>query len=101
MAKDDVGNNAKGTDTPAGREREQRERDVEALEGNVPRRGEAGQLGQIEENRNLTGSSTWETLPEDVHQHARRGQAASPREDTHNEPPRKKEGHGTHPPGRA
>jgi hypothetical protein len=34
------------------------------------------------------------TDDERFHQHARRGQAESPVEDTHYEPPKKKEGHG-------
>ena len=46
-------------------------------------------LGDMEENRNLTGSTTWETLGEKINeenqQHGRRTQAASPREIT-NEP---------------
>jgi hypothetical protein len=41
-------------------------------------------LGDMEENRNVTGSSTWETLGDKINdenqQHGRRTQAASPRE---------------------
>jgi hypothetical protein len=41
-------------------------------------------LGDMEENRNLTGSTTWETLGDksndENQQHGRRTQAASPRE---------------------
>ncbi len=41
-------------------------------------------LGDMEENRNLTGSSTWETLADKINdenqQHGRKGQAQSPRE---------------------
>ena len=41
-------------------------------------------LGDMEENRNLTGSTTWETLGDKINdenqQHGRRTQAASPRE---------------------
>ena len=41
-------------------------------------------VGDIEENRNLTGSTTWETVGEKYNdenqQHGRRTQAASPRE---------------------
>ncbi|HEU4641381.1 MAG TPA: hypothetical protein VFS44_02925 [Gemmatimonadaceae bacterium] len=47
-------------------------------------------LGQTEENRNLTGSTTWETLGDEYNdenqQHGRRTQAASPREEQN--PPR-------------
>ena len=46
-------------------------------------------LGDMEENRNLTGSTTWETLGDKINdenqQHGRRTQAASPRE-IQNEP---------------
>jgi hypothetical protein len=42
-------------------------------------------VGDMEENRNLTGSTTWETLGEKYNdenqQHGRRTQAASPREE--------------------
>lgn len=42
-------------------------------------------LGQMEENKNLTGSTTWETIGEKYNeenqQHGRRTQAASPREE--------------------
>jgi hypothetical protein len=41
-------------------------------------------VGDMEENRNLTGSTTWETVDEKYNdenqQHGRRTQAASPRE---------------------
>jgi hypothetical protein len=41
-------------------------------------------LGDIEENRNVSGSSTWETLSDKINdenqQHGRKGQAQSPRE---------------------
>ena len=44
-------------------------------------------VGDIEENRNLTGSTTWETVGEKYNdenqQHGRRTQAASPREQEH------------------
>jgi hypothetical protein len=95
MAKDEVGNNARGTDTPAGRARDD---DREAMERALRRKGkDAGLAGQIEENVNLTGSTAYETLPGQHHgegrQHARKGQAQSPNELNHNEPPKKKEGH--------
>jgi hypothetical protein len=42
-------------------------------------------VGDMEENRNLTGSTTWETVGEKYNdenqQHGRRTQAASPREE--------------------
>jgi hypothetical protein len=41
-------------------------------------------LGDMEENRNVSGSSTWETLSDTINdenqQHGRKGQAQSPRE---------------------
>ena len=103
VAKDDIGNNAKGTDTPAGHARDD---DREAMERTLKRHGkDEGLPGQIEDNTNLSGSTSYESLPGQHHgegvQHARQGQAQSPRERTRNEPPKKKEGHGTRPPGRA
>lgn len=47
-------------------------------------------LGDMEENRNLTGSTTWETLGEETddenQQTDRKTQASSPREQTPNPP---------------
>ena len=57
--------------------------------------GAGDPLNQVGENRNLSGSTTWETIneaPDNVAQHARKGQAQSPREETLNQPERKREG---------
>lgn len=52
--------------------------------------GGEGLIGQTDENRNLTGSTTYETLGneefEKNQQTARKGQAESPREETPNPP---------------
>ena len=56
--------------------------------------GSGDQRSQVGENRNLSGSSTWETIneaPDNVAQHARKGQAQSPREETLNQPPKRTE----------
>jgi hypothetical protein len=69
------------------------------LEKKLSRHGRKADDSDLQENRNLTGSTTWETSPDqaDTHrQHARKGQAQSPVELNHNEQPRKKEGHPGH-----
>ena len=64
---------------PKDRDDEQKELD-RALE----REQREDLLGDMEENRNLSGSSTWETLADKINdenqQHGRKGQAQSPRE---------------------
>ncbi|HEX6534506.1 MAG TPA: hypothetical protein VF041_07910 [Gemmatimonadaceae bacterium] len=60
------------------------EKQQEELDRTLQEQGREDMLGQMEENRNLTGSTTWETLEEKYNdenqQHGRRTQAASPRE---------------------
>ena len=69
------------------------ERDLERV---LKRHGRKAEIGDLEDNRNVSGSTTWQNSADqrDVHpQHARKGQAQSPVEETHNEPPKKKQGH--------
>ena len=62
------------------------ERDAEQreLDRALQRPGRQDLEGDMEENRNLSGSTTWETLSEQTddenQQHDRKGQAQSPRE---------------------
>ena len=75
----DRGQDAGGSDDQT----EQMERKLSRAREDLP--------GDMEENRNLTGSTTWETLSTEAdegEQHSRKGQAQSPAERTHNEPPK-------------
>jgi hypothetical protein len=89
-----------GRDEGAGREqRADAVDETEAMERKLRRHGRTPSDDQVQENRNLSGSTTWETLPDqrDPHlQHARKGQAESPNDLTHEEQPkqRKPEGRG-------
>src|ERR671930_2476714 len=65
--------------------------ETEAMERKLRRRGRTEDEGDVQENRNLSGSTTWQTLAEqaDPHlQHARKGQAESPNDLTHEEQPK-------------
>ena len=65
---------------------ESRDKDDEqqALDRALERGQREDLLGDMEENRNVSGSTTWETLADKINdenqQHGRKGQAQSPRE---------------------
>ena len=65
---------------------ESRDKDDEqqALDRALERGQREDLLGDMEENRNVSGSTTWETLADKINdenqQHDRKGQAQSPRE---------------------
>jgi hypothetical protein len=56
----------------------------QALDRALDRGQREDMLGDMEENRNVSGSTTWETLGDKINdenqQHGRKGQAQSPRE---------------------
>jgi hypothetical protein len=67
--------------------------ETEGMERKLKRSGGDDLAGDAEENRNLSGSTTWQTLPSqaDEHgQHARKGQAESPNDLTHEEQPKQR-----------
>ena len=69
------------------------------LDRTLSRHGRKESDDDTQENRNLSGSTTWQNMPgqgDEHRQHARKGQAQSPVELNHNEPPKKKEGHPGH-----
>ena len=87
----DRDNQARGHEA-GGRDQTEPARDeTEELERKLRRHGRTENEGDVLENRNLSGSTTWETLPAqaDPHlQHARKGQAESPNDLTHEEQPK-------------
>ena len=75
---------------PDERGSEEVERELEA-DKQRHEQGRARLVGDMAQDRNLSGSTTWETLADqaDPHlQHARKGQAESPNDLTHEEQPK-------------
>jgi hypothetical protein len=70
--------------------RSERSDEQRALDRALERQDREDLPGDMEENRNLSGSSTWETLSDKINdenqQHGRKGQAQSPRELPPDEP---------------
>ena len=89
-----AGGNADKSERAASAEPDEAEPDeTEAMERKLRRRGRTEDEGDVQENRNLSGSTTWQTLADqaDPHlQHARKGQAESPNDLTHEEQPKQK-----------
>ena len=91
-ANSNVDNTLDETDFEAAR------RDPE-LDRTLSRHGRKEADDDTQENRNLSGSTTWQSAGshgEEHRQHTRKGQAQSPVELNHNEQPKKKEGHPGH-----
>ncbi len=104
-ARENVGNNARGTDTnptgPEGNDRTKHRHDrPDAFDDDLQRDNQRGHVGQGMSDLANDTRSGMAAMPfpndDDRHgwrSHARQGQAESPVELNHNEPPKKKEGH--------
>ena len=87
----DRDNQARGHEAGGPDQTEPPRDETEELERKLRRQGRPENEGDVLENRNLSGSTTWETLPSqaDPHlQHGRKGHAESPNDLTHEELPK-------------